>query len=216
VRLEFPLRLLPNLTTVHRDLKLHFGTARTFCVCSGGQLAPYRIGKMFVLEGHSDPTHEGKWTNFAVTARLSANSAWRGETLLKEVSRRVIHESGGLPIRQGLSEYLSDQGRQSERESSITYWRWGEIDACFPPDVAATVREAVRFLAERLFPRSDWDKVSVYAPELDYYWPFPTAAGFEVGPNLFIAGDASGQYRGILQAFCAGRELAATLEGSAC
>jgi uncharacterized FAD-dependent dehydrogenase len=210
VRLEFPTALWPDIDECHKDLKLHFLNARTFCVCKDGLLAPYRLDDIFLLEGHADPDVKTGFTNLAITIRPPGVS---GEQALGEVRKRLLVMSNGKPIRQSLLDFLNKEEHRNDAEkhkSSISYWQWGSIRDCFPENIYAEIYEAVAYFASRLLPTEFQRKVSLYAPEMDYYWPeFPLNKGFVSNDSsVYIIGDSAGQFRGILQAFCSGLESA--------
>lgn len=216
VRLEFPTSVWPDIDECHKDLKLHFLNARTFCVCKDGLLAPYRLDDIFLLEGHADPDVKTGFTNLAITIRSPGIS---GEQAFGEVRKRLLALSNGKPVRQSLLGFLNKEQQGDETEkytSSISYWQWGSIRDCFPDSVYAEIYEAVAYFASRLLPNESLRKVSVYAPEMDYYWPeFPLHKGFvSNNSRAYVIGDSAGQFRGILQAFCSGLESAEHIVGS--
>lgn len=53
-------------------------------------------------------------------------------------------------------------------ESSISFWLQGDVNQCFPQLISAKIKEAVHYFASRLLPKDRWNKVSVFAPEVDY------------------------------------------------
>jgi uncharacterized protein len=210
VRLEFPSAIWPTVNAAHNDLKLHFGGHRTFCVCKDGWVAPYRVGNIFLTEGHAETNRRTGFTNLAITTRRNGTPTG----LFEEIGERVEAISGGKPVRQRLGDFLA--GRASEPSqshgSSISFWEWGNVADCFPSDVTLAVSEGVDFLTARLLPHGLAD-ISVFGPEVDRYWPrYWLADGFQTEvPGMYIIGDASGQFRGILQAFCSGLSCAAQL-----
>jgi uncharacterized protein len=216
VRLEFPTSVWPDIDSCHKDLKLHFLNARTFCVCKDGLLAPYRVDNVFLLEGHADPDMRTGFTNLALTVRSGRIS---GEVVLADLERRLLPISKGKPIRQSLRSFLAQGGPDPENEShpsSISYWQSGNIKDCLPEDVYSEVHQAVEFFATQLLPQESYSKVFVFAPEIDYYWPrFPLRPGFlSRKAGIYIIGDSAGHFRGILQAFCSGLECAEHILGS--
>lgn len=214
VRLEFPTRLWPDIDSCHNDLKLHFGESRTFCVCKDGYLAPYRSSDIFLLEGSSNPSVTTGFTNFAVMVRFAPDYV-ASASLFEEIRDRYLAESAGIPVRETLETFLSKQDvsvptpRVRDRSSSsILYWRRGSVSSCFPEAVASRIHHSVRYLADRIFADQDWSEISVFGPEVDYYWPrLDVESGFRSrSPGLYLIGDCSGHFRGILQAFYSGIE----------
>jgi uncharacterized protein len=210
VRLEFPTAIWPDIDRCHKDLKLHFLNARTFCVCKDGLLAPYRLNDIFLLEGHADPDVKTGFTNLAITVRLPGI---KGEQTIDEVRARLLETSNGKPVRESLPDFLNRElslEGGAKRSASISYWQWGDISACFPDRIYREIHDSVSYFANRLLPAELHREVSVYAPEMDYYWPeFPIHPGFvSNNSRAYIIGDSAGRFRGILQAFCSGLESA--------
>lgn len=213
VRLEFPTSVWPDIDKCHNDLKLHFLNARTFCVCKDGFLAPYRVGDIFLLEGHADPDVSTGFTNLAITVRHRPGVGAEHDTLFSGIRERLLKQSNGRPVRQLLTDFLARRASQPNKakdSSSISYWQWGNIEDCLPESVYFEVRSAVEFFVSNLIPQEAYPAVSVYAPELDYYWNrFPLEEGFQAKkPGVYLIGDCGGYFRGILQAFCSGLECA--------
>lgn len=219
VRLEFPSAAWPDIDDCHNDLKLHFGEARTFCVCKDGYLAPYRHGDIFLLEGHSEPEGSSGFTNLAVTLRQPSNAGTVQPALLPDVRQRLLAQTCGKPVRQRLADFLAGRPSQPRAKgrvgepASISYWDWGSASACFPGEVARAIRDAVNYLTARLIPEDAHSSVYVFAPEMDYYWP-RLPVGHDFGSQkagLYLVGDCSGQFRGILQAFSSGHACAESI-----
>jgi uncharacterized protein len=211
VRLEFPTSIWPDINSCHNDLKLHFMNARTFCVCKDGFLAPYRLNDIFLLEGHSDPDVATGFTNLAITVRCSSNHHSNSKAMLSDIRQRLLKQSNGKPIRQLLTDFLAgcpSQLKKANKPASISYWQWGSIEACLPKSVYSAVREAVEYFVNNMLPREVYPDISVFAPEVDYYWPkFPLRHGFlSKKEGVYLIGDCTGHFRGILQAFCSGLE----------
>jgi uncharacterized protein len=210
VRLEFPTSVWPDIDECHKDLKLHFLNARTFCVCKDGLLAPYRLDDIFLLEGHADPDVKTGFTNLAITVRIPGV---KGNQAINDIRTRMLAISKGKPIRQALTDFLDQKtsARDADKPAaSISYWQWGNIRDCFPESIYREIHNAVSYFVHHLLPVRLQDTVSVYAPEIDYYWSeFPLNQGFLSNDSrAYIIGDSTGQFRGILQAFCSGIESA--------
>ena len=210
VRLEFPYDCWREIDENHNDLKLEFGRARTFCVCTNGGLAPYRVDDAFLLEGYSEPGTPSGLTNLGIVVRVFDDKP----DFFQGIVDRVAAISGGLPVRESLTAYLGEglELRQDIR-SSITFWRPGQVSVCYPSDIAVAIRAAVYEFAAALLPRREWHRVAVFGPELDYYWPtLDVQADFRTAVDrLFMIGDATTRFRGILQAFASGLHAASIL-----
>ena len=211
VRLEFPYECWSEIDRYHKDLKLEFGAARTFCVCTNGSLAPYRVGNAFFLEGYSEPERTTGLTNLGIVIRLCE----RKPEFFRDILDRVTAVSGGRPVREALGAYLNEsRGRDQQVGSSIAFWQDGHVSMCYPADVASSIRAAVHQFASAFLPRAEWDRVMVFGPEVDYYWPtMDVQADFRtIVDRVFMIGDATTRFRGILQAFASGLHVAAILK----
>lgn len=209
VRLEFPTILWPEIDSCHNDLKLHFGSARTFCVCKDGMIAPYRVDDTFFVEGTSDPDSLTGLTNIGITVRYEPRDLSEQHALLSELRANHLQISTGIPIRQCLTDFLCGRAPTDvgvDETASIRYWRWGDANHCLPQKIAPSVNDAVRYFASRFFPEEVRRNVYVFAPLVDYYWPrFPGRTDFSSRTEgLYLVGDCLGRFRGILQGFCSG------------
>ncbi len=205
VRIEFPIDAYPDIDVYHKDLKLLFDNARTFCVCKGGKVITYHINGIHFTEGtiYSDYT---EFTNLAILVRIDPPGT---ERIYEEIRQRILEISNGRPIYQSLNDYLSiDFNFESKKvkiDVSNTYWVPGNIDYIFPEEISKKIKIAVRYFVSKLLPKKYWAKTFVFAPELDYGGLcFSIGPDFSVHPNLYLIGDCTGKFRGILQAFCSG------------
>lgn len=204
VRIEFPSELFPEIDKHHGDLKLLFKNARTFCICKGGRITPYRNDSLFSLEGSLEKGIDTGFTNLAITIRREASL--KNLKIFNDILANVRKESGGIPVNQTLPEYLNylDSNDSLKSPSTFCLWKHGKIDNCFPFQVAQELKDAVQYFASKLIPEDNWHQVNVFAPELDFRLMFPLQKDFSIAPKLYMAGDCTGRFRGILQAFCSG------------
>lgn len=68
-RIEVPSEAFENILSAHGDLKLKFGSGRTYCVTAHGKIISYRTGGMFFLEGCVDPFISTNYTNLAILSK---------------------------------------------------------------------------------------------------------------------------------------------------
>jgi len=218
VRLEFPTDLYPEVTRYHNDLKLLFEDARTFCVSKNGRIAPYFLEDVFFTEGHFNSRLESGFTNIGIMIRLRPSK--QNEVILNEVKKRTLYISN-KPVSQGLLGYLSidtkDHSYESPRafQSSISFRVQGNVNQCFPYFISARIKEAVSYFSSRLLPKDRWGEVNVFAPEVDYGGlSFPINSDFSTIPRMYLIGDCTGRFRGILQALCSGMVCAESIIGA--
>jgi uncharacterized FAD-dependent dehydrogenase len=205
VRIEFPADKWPELDSVHGDLKLHFGNARTFCASKSGWISPYRHDGVMLLEGRTDSEQKSKWSNLAVSIRTVQDPT----SIFAGVRDALLQQGPGSSIRQPLSDYLANRTSVQptrEPESSFSYWRWGDVNALLPDEISRDLRSAVDRFTTQVLPSPAAQEAFVFGPELDYYWA--TVAHRDQLPGVWSAGDVTGEYRGTLQAFTAGRYMA--------
>jgi len=216
VRLEFPTHLFPPVSWYHGDLKLLFKNARTFCVCKDGGIAPYVIDGVFFADGHFALGNSSGLTNLGIIKRYKPSN--RNKILLQDIRERSIRQRSGKLVCERLTGYLDNTAtvvktNTSERTSD-SFWVWGDVKSAFPASVSTEIREAVMYFAQRLLPRQHWDRVKVFAPEVEYTGiSFPVKPNFSIRPGLYIIGDCVGEFRGIAQAFCSGVICAESLVG---
>jgi uncharacterized FAD-dependent dehydrogenase len=207
VRLEFPQKIYPDIDKYHNDLKLLYKDIRSFCVCKGGKLAPYYLDDIFIIDGYYNPAEKTNFTNLAIVLRLESSN--KNDKIFYEIKNKLLEISSGVPIRQMLTDYLNSKTNREElatlHENSISFWVEGKIGQCFPEYLSKKIQEGVyKFVSATLHP-GDWGKVSVFAPVIEYGGlNFPIGPDFSILPKMYLTGDCTGRFRGILQAFCSG------------
>ncbi len=216
VRLEFPTDLYLDITKYHNDLKLLFNEARTFCVCKDGRIALYLLEDMFFTEGHYNLNDKSGFTNLGILIRLKRSR--RNETIFDEIKQRLRQINNGKPVCMMLADYLGLSANNhdfSKRfDSSLSFWVQGDVNQCFPQPISTKIKEATYYFASRLLPKDRWDEVNIFAPEVDYNGlSFPVNSDFSIIPRLYLIGDCTGRFRGILQAFCSGSICAESIIG---
>jgi len=131
------------------------------------------------------------------------------ERILEEMKKRCQCTGKGNLIYQRLTDYLDVNGERSESprmfKSSICFGAEADINECFPESVSGKIREAVHYFVSRLLPKDRWSEVNVFAPEVDYGGVcFSINSDFSIIPRIYLVGDCTGRFRGILQGFCSG------------
>lgn len=208
VRLEFPVAVWPDIDRYHEDLKLEFGNSRTYCVCKDGLVVNYRVGDIRLLEGHSDTNQTTGFTNFGVLVRKPYLRQEEKDAVISEVRDRVRALAGEKLVRQSLLEFATGGANKVEFPGPGTtrLWERGDVGACWPSSEADELRTSVRYLVDRLLPKDHHGLVSVYAPELHNRGrKYPITARFRSRHDgLYLVGECTGHFRGILQSFCSG------------
>lgn len=216
VRLEFPTNLYLDINKYHNDLKLLFNDARTFCVCKDGKIALYLLEDVYFTEGHDDPKYRSGLINLGILIRLESSS--QNKLILDEIKKRTLQISNGKPGAERLSDYLGIRAKTHNSsksfDSSISFWVPTHIDQYFPQSISTKIKKAVHYFTSRLLPKDCWDEVIVFAPEVDYGGlSFPVNSNFSIIPRMYLIGDCTGRFRGILQAFSSGIICAESIIG---
>ncbi len=216
VRLEFPTKMFSGVGMLHNDLKLIFKDARTFCVCRDGQVVQYAIDDLIFTEGSCNSKQNTGLTNLGIMVRLKKSK--RNMMLLNSIKKNTMQSTRGKIIRQNLVEFLDKNcrtKRSSVKNDTPMFSRTeGNANLCFPRSISNSIREAVGHFASQLFPKKDWHRIVVYAPEVDYGGlRFPVNSDFSIASKLYLIGDGTGRFRGILQSFCSGMVCAKNIIG---
>lgn len=205
VRLEYPTYLFPDLTKYHLDLKLKFNDARTYCISPNGKVALYNYRECLFTEGYSNYRQTTEYTNLAILQRLPPSGS--NKDIFDELTTNYAHINNRRPIVQNLVDYLGIKGVPSEclTNHSLPYAKYSNINELFPSDISVSINKSVNYFVSRMLPSEHYSKMNVFAPEIDYVnTRIPVNSDFSVLQDLYIIGSNTGQFRGILQAFCSG------------
>jgi len=216
VRIEFPTRLCPDIDKYHKDLKLLFGDARTYCLSKNGKIALYHIDGVCFTEGYSTFEPSTDLTNIGILVRLKPSSY--NDRILYEIKKRTLELTEGKPGVQVLDEYLrGDNIPQSANlpfKASISYWEKVNISSIFPFPISERIRKAVYYFVSRIFPKNYWKNIIVFAPEVHYAGlSFPVKSDFSILPKMYLIGECTGKFRGVLQSFTSGMICAENIIG---
>jgi len=215
VRIEFPTKLCPDIDKYHKDLKLFFDDARTYCLSKNGKIALYNIGGICFTEGYYNPKISSGLTNIGILLRLKPSP--QNEKILYEIKKRVLKITKGKPGAQRLTEYLGiDKPHELSKpfNTSISYWEKVDIDKFFPSPVSEKIKNAVYYFVSRIFSKDYWEDIIVFAPEVHYNGlSFPVNPDFSIIPRMYLIGECTGRFRGILQAFASGSICAKRIIG---
>lgn len=207
VRIEFPTRLCPDIDKYHKDLKLLFGDARTYCLSKNGKIALYHIDGVCFTEGYSTSEPSTDLTNIGILVRLKPSSY--NDRILYEIKKRTLELMEGKPGVQVLDEYLREDNLSQSVDlpfkASISYWNKVNINNIFPFPISEKIRKAVYYFVSRIFPKNYWKNIIVFAPEVHYAGlSFPVKSNFSIFPNMYLVGECTGKFRGVLQSFTSG------------
>lgn len=204
VRLEFRTEDSPALEARHGDLKVKIGAARTYCVCTDGFVVPYSLDGVLGCEGvNSDGVPSG-FTNFAILLREEGDPS----TLVAEVAKRQKAMGVGAVTFEPLEELLSPTGLfrcASVPGGTLECPRTDRLLEVFPERFRSGLRESIRCILDAEGLTGSISRARAYGPELDYALArIPAGSNFELEPGLYVAGEATGRFRGVLQSFASG------------
>ena len=196
IRLVFPRRSGGVFGQIGKDVKLKANfqdvSVRSFCVCSGGELARVRYYGQDYYDGHF------------------------GEKISTEVNIGILARSPDCIGTDAALQYLSAYQDMIDEEISLTWFfkHW--------PSIAQTAEHKKIFSAITQFLRSllqsdafsvKPEEIRVAVPSVDRLNPFvKTDEDFRtVVPGVWIIGDAAGISRGFVQSFWSGHCAASAI-----
>ena len=197
VRIEAPTSVFRNTLSTHGDLKLKFGSGRTYCVTANGKIISYRTGGAMFLEGSIEPFEPTDYTNLAVLIKCNDDKE------IHDFINRYYEKFCGIPVKQRLVDYINGKISSDIINTTLTSAVCGDINALFPTFINNIVKEFVDVVLIDAMGISK-EEVVVIAPELKILRNLQLTENFELGRNLFVIGAATGKFRGILQSFCSG------------
>lgn len=204
VRLEFLSEKFPDIDHSHGDLKLLFADqAKTFCVCKGGKIAQYFLDGFYCTEGYLDFNNITKFTNVAIIIRIE-NVKY--SSLKKFVTTELDQLATRRIIRQTYRDYINFTNiNDDQAATTIDHWAWGDINKVFPEDVSEKIKTAVVFFVSKIFQKKDFNSITIFAPEIHRNgYNFSLKQDFSIYERIYLVGECSGAFRGILQSFTSG------------
>jgi len=195
-RIEFPTELWEKIDDFHNDLKLHFLESRTFCLCKNGKVISYRINNTQFSEGYLDIENPSGKTNISILFRIKESG--KNYDIYNLIMERLANIDNNNLIMQDLESYLSSK----KYPNNVCKER---IEKCYPEDISEKIKESIEFFIVKFFKKTDWNNINIFGPELSYGGMiFNIDSSFAIKKNLYIIGESTGQFRGILQSFCSG------------
>lgn len=196
VRVEAPASAFRNTLSTHGDLKLKFGSGRTYCVTANGKIISYRTGGAMFLEGSIEPFETTDYTNLAVLIKCNDDE-------IHDFINRYYEKFCGIPVKQRLVDYINGKISSDIINTTLTSAVCGDINTLFPTAINNIIKEFIDVVLIDAMGISK-EVVVVIAPELKILRNLQLTKYFELDRNLFVIGAATGRFRGILQSFCSG------------
>lgn len=212
VRLEFPSDIFDSIDKYHNDLKLIHNNTRTFCISKKGMLSPYYLNGIYIVDGFYDLNNPSNYTNLALMYRLNKD---RNNTIIfDQIKDNIKHKFNSIPIIQDYKSFSNHTNNVdiSKINSSISFLTRGSIFDIYPDSICKILVSETKHFVDSFISPDKQNKINIIAPSLEYYWlDFPIKDDFSIKENIYLIGDCSGKYRGILQAYVAGSILARNL-----
>lgn len=197
IRVEAESETFGHSLNTHGDLKLRNGAGRTYCVTKNGTIISYHTDGLNFLEGYIDSSKRTGYSNLAILIKSDDEKA------LSNFLSIYREKYGGIPVKQKYIDYLNCEKSSGEVYASHPNARCGNISTLFPEDINKSIRN---FLSNVLIGAMsiDGNKLTLVAPELKILRNVKLSNNFELIPQLFVVGAATGEFRGILQSICSG------------
>lgn len=197
VRIEAPTSEFGNTLSAHSDLKLKYGSGRTYCVTVNGKIISYQTGGSMFLEGCMESCNATNYTNLAILIKCN------DENKICDFVRQYYEEFRGLPIKQKLIDYINGATSNDMITTTLASAVCGDINTLFPTFINDSIKEFINDVVVNAMGISK-DALVVVAPEVKIVRQLQLSKNFELDKNLFVIGAATGKFRGILQSFCSG------------
>ncbi|MGE5389795.1 MAG: hypothetical protein ACM3PE_01905 [Deltaproteobacteria bacterium] len=181
----------------HGDLKLKYKSGRTYCVTRGGAIVSYRTDGLFLLEGYINPIQRTDYSNLAVLIKVDDNKE------LTEFLQNYRELFDGVPVRQKYTDYLLGNPSSDSVYTTLSTSKIGDINKMFSDSINKALREFINHVINETM-HIKQEELTIVAPELKILRNIELNDQFEVAPNLFVVGAATGKFRGILQSVCSG------------
>lgn len=196
VRIEAPASAFGSTLSTHGDLKLKFGSGRTYCVTANGKIISYQTGGAVFLEGSMDPFEVTDYTNLAILMKCN-------DMNINDFLKQYNQKFHGLPVKQRFVDYINGRISSNTINTTLTSAVCGDINILLPHFINDALKEFINDVILGAMGISK-DVVVVIAPELKILRNLELGRNFELNKNLFVIGAATGKFRGILQSFCSG------------
>lgn len=197
VRVEAKSECFGDYLNSHGDLKLKYKSGRTYCVTRGGAIVSYRTDGLCLLEGYIDTNQRTDYSNLAVL--IKADDKKELTEFLQNY--RILFD--GIPVRQKYTDYLLGNVSSDSVYTTLSTSKVGDINKMFSDSMNKELQEFIKHVInEAMYIKQE--EITIVAPELKIARKIELSDQFEVAPNLFVVGAATGKFRGILQSTCSG------------
>jgi len=221
IRLEIPSQCLTNLPLNLQDpkFKIYENTpneVRTLCWCRGGQLSTTNIEGIHLVDGHFGE----KWQPVTSVSIVSRIPVPENSFPLSHAIKQFNHTPNLKgPLHQSLAQFLGIRfPKRGVSTMAKTYLRLSNQEVNLSSIITKPIltgiiemlEELNNLVSGRLFNSND---AHIYAPVIDKFWERPSLDANLMTdiPGLYVAGDATGLGRGIIQGLFSGIVVAQSI-----
>lgn len=197
VRVEAKSECFGNSLNAHGDLKLKYNSGRTYCVTRGGSIILYRTGGLYFLEGYIDALQKTHYSNLAILIKVDDKKE------ITEFLKNYRELFGGIPVKQKYTDYLLGYSSKDSVFTTLSTSKTGDINKMFSESINTALREFIDHVINETM-HIKKEELTIVAPELKIARNIELSNQFEIAPNLFAVGAATGKFRGIMQSMCSG------------
>lgn len=214
IRVEAPHEVLAPLFNIFYDFKLSFGPFRSFCCNRRGYVLNenHRTMDVINVNGHSYRYEkESDYSNFAIISKVSDHTD--PQSTVKSIAKMINEAGQGSTVVQRLVDFMDCTPTKPEDLHGLTNPQATvgvDVSQIVPPSLWAGFCSFLTELAV-VVPGILNDETVIYAPEIKYYgMKFPVSFDtWEVEPDLYVVGNASGHLDSFVSAALTGM-IAAT------
>ena len=220
VRVEVPLAVMENLTSVLYEAKLNFlsksfdDQIRTFCMCPGGEVIMETTGgsdPVITVNGHSYADRKTNNTNFALLVSTNFTKPFHEPIAYGKYLARLANILSGGVLVQRFGDLM--QGRRSTPERieqgivqpTLKEATPGDLSFALPYRYLTGIVEMIQTM-DKLTPGVASHHTLLYGVEVKFY-----SCRLQLSPsletevsNMFAVGDGAGVSRGLIQASASG------------
>lgn len=217
VRIEMPYQVFDKVNNIHNDLKLKMklkdgGELRTFCQDYKGFITKcvYNMtGDRLVssLDGHIIGTDE-EGGNLSDVVNLAVHHRFKVSFPIEQIYDIIDKISiNKKPIVQSMKNFMNNTNEENiyNTKFSMPDVIEANINDYIPKDTLVVLKDFIKRI-DKVLPGFADDKNIVYAPSFEMGWKkFILNKNFETNiDHIYIIGDATGHFRGAMQAMASG------------
>jgi uncharacterized FAD-dependent dehydrogenase len=200
IRFEIPKGCYPLLSSQENDLKIKWKNFKTFCSSKNGEIALYYLNGKLFTEGHEDFKNVTKYSNFSILQKFEDPKEILDiqEELFKNRKNKNI-------IFQSYESFVNDSTPLFTRSAGYKNISAGKIIDYYPKFAFEEIKNEVQNFFRNFIKTNNPGDINLYFPEFNFgFHSFITEPDFSVKKNLYLIGEGTGKFLGILQSFASG------------